>query len=98
MRAREPMPLWKSKHVHAVERIADAREADERVLDHLAKLGCDPHVPRRTTHFVYVPLHDGAVALAALLADDGWRTQVEHCVDDAWLVTAARSCTLTPRH
>jgi regulator of ribonuclease activity B len=92
------MPLWKSRQVRAIERVLDTREADERVLDHLAKLGCDPGTPRETTHYVYVPLHDGAVAIAAVLSDDGWRTHVEECIDHAWLVTAARSCTLTSRH
>jgi Regulator of ribonuclease activity B len=90
------MRLWKGNPVRAVERISDAREADERVLDHLARLGCDPSEPRETTHYVYVPLHDGAVAIAAVLADDGWSTHVEKCIDHAWLVTAGRSCRLTP--
>ena len=52
------------KTTRAVERVDDAYEADERVLDHLARLGCDPSEPRETRHFLYLPAQGGADAVA----------------------------------
>jgi hypothetical protein len=87
--------LWRGKPVRAVERIPDGREADERVLDHLAKLGCDPGAPRETTHYLYVPRETGAAAVATVLGREGWRTRIERCGEGSWLVVAARACALT---
>ena len=70
-----------------VERIDDAAEADARVLDHLAKLGCDPSEPRECRHYVYLPREPGARAVAQALTGDGWDAEWEH-VHDAWVVTA----------
>jgi hypothetical protein len=77
-----------------VERVADACEADERVLDHLARLGCDPAQPHEVRHFVYVPARSDADAVASVLAADGWSTAVEQS-EGAWLVVATRVRTLT---
>jgi len=81
--------------VRAVERVSDAYEADERVLDHLAQLGCDPAAPRETRHFLYLPAPGGAEAVARALGSDGWSTSVERS-EGAWLVVATRAHTLTP--
>jgi hypothetical protein len=77
-----------------VERLADACEADERVLDHLAILGCDPAQPHEVRHFVYVPAQDDADAVASVLEADGWSTTVGES-EGAWLVVATRVRTLT---
>jgi regulator of RNase E activity RraB len=77
-----------------VERVDDASEADERVLDHLARLGCDPSQPRETRHFLYLPEQAGAEAVARALGADGWSTSVERS-EGAWLVVATRASTLT---
>jgi regulator of RNase E activity RraB len=82
------------KTMRAVERIDDAREADQRVLDHLARLGCDPSAPRETRHFLYLPEQGGAEAVAHALGADGWSTSVERS-EGAWLVVATRVHTLT---
>jgi hypothetical protein len=89
------MRLFQGRPVRAVERIADACEADERVLDHLALLGCDPSTPRETTHYVYLPKRIAAEMVAGALHHEGWLARVEGSVDDAWLVVATRVCTLT---
>jgi Regulator of ribonuclease activity B len=78
----------------AVERVDDASEADERVLGHLARLGCDPSQPRETRHFLYLPEQPGAAAVARALGADGWSTSVERS-EGAWLVVATRARTLT---
>jgi hypothetical protein len=78
----------------AVERVADACEADERVLDHLARLGCDPAEPREASHFLYLPAQGGAEAVAHALDADGWSTAVEQS-EGAWLVVATRVRRLT---
>ncbi len=77
-----------------VERVDDASEADERVLDHLARLGCDPSQPRETRHFLYLLEQSGAEAVAHALDVDGWSTSVERS-EGAWLVVATRAHTLT---
>jgi Regulator of ribonuclease activity B len=82
------------KTLRAVERIDDAAEADERVLDHLAQLGCNPSEPRETRHFLYLPAQAGAEAVAAALGADGWSTAVERS-EGSWLVVATRARTLT---
>ena len=82
------------KTLRAVERVADASEADERVLDHLARLGCDPSAPRETRHFVYLPERGGAEAVARALGADGWSTSLEPS-EGAWLVVATKAHTLT---
>ena len=89
------MPLWGGRTVHAVERILDRSEADERVLVHLAQLGCDPGAPREVTHYLYVPLQDGADDVANILARDGWRTAIESCEDTSFLVVASRVAALS---
>jgi hypothetical protein len=77
-----------------IERVDDAREADERVLDHLARLGCDLSEPRESRHFLYLPSQGGADAVARTLEVDGWSTSSERS-EGAWLVVATRSRTLT---
>jgi hypothetical protein len=84
----------KGKTLRAVERVDDASEADERVLDHLARLGCDPSAPRETRHFLYLPAPGSAEAVASTLGADGWSTSVERS-EGAWLVVATRARTLT---
>src|SRR3979490_2648776 len=82
------------KATPAAERVDDAYEADARVLDHLARLGCDPAAPRETRHFLYLPEQSGAEAVAHALRADGWSTSVERS-EGAWLVVATRVHTLT---
>jgi len=88
------MRLGRQPRVRTVERIDDAREADERVLEHLVRLGCDPAAPREVRHFVFVPAQAGANAVAGELSAEGWLTSVERS-DDGWLVVATRIRTLT---
>jgi hypothetical protein len=83
--------LWREGPIRAVERIADASEADARVLDHLARLGCDPSRPRECRHYLYVPGEQGARAVARTLAGEGWDAEVEEDAQ-SWLVTAS-TCT-----
>jgi hypothetical protein len=74
--------------VRAVERVDCAVEADARVLDHLALLGCDPSDPRECRHYMYLwGEPDAAAVTSELNATDGWDAEYEH-VADAWLVTA----------
>jgi regulator of ribonuclease activity B len=82
------------KTTPAVERVDNAYAADERVLDHLARLGCDPSEPRESRHFLYLPAQDGAQAVARALGTDGWSTSVERS-EGVWLVVATRARTLT---
>ncbi len=77
-----------------LERVDDPSEADERVLGHLARLGCDPSQPRETRHFLYLREQPGAEAVAHALDVDGWSTSVERS-EGAWLVVATRARTLT---
>jgi len=79
----------------SVERVDDACEADERVLVHLARLGCDPAVPRETRHFLYVPERSDAEAVADALGSGGWATRVVES-RGAWLVVAKRVRALSP--
>ena len=80
--------LWRQGRVRTVERITSRDEADARVLDHLAGLGCDPAHPRECRHYFYVPAEPGAHAVARTLnARDGWDAAVE-AAPDAWLVVA----------
>lgn len=82
------MELWRQGTVRAVERVESTFEADARVLDHLARLGCDPSHPRECRHYLYVPGELGARAVAhSLNATDGWDAEYEE-VPNAWLVTA----------
>lgn len=81
------MRYWREGRVRKVERIDDAAEADARVLDHLARLGCDPTEPRECRHYVYLRGEPDARAVAAALTGDGWDAECED-VRDAWLVTA----------
>jgi hypothetical protein len=85
---------WKGKRARGTERVGDAGEADERVLGHLARLGCDPAAPRETHHFLYLPAQSGAEAVAHALGADGWSTTVEES-EGAWLVVATRARMLT---
>jgi regulator of RNase E activity RraB len=89
------MPVQKEKHPQAVERVADGAEADELVLDHLARLG-DPEMPHEVHHFLYLPTPNDADAVARTLARDGWTTSVEES-EGAWLVTAMRTRALTSK-
>ena len=88
------MTLVQEKRPRDVERVADPAEADELVLDHLARLGGDLETPHETHHFVYLPTPAGADAVAHALHRDGWSTSVEES-EGAWLVTAARTYALT---
>lgn len=88
------MPNWREGRVQAVERVDDAAEADARVLDHLARLGCDPSQPRECRHYLYVPGREPAAAVAGALVRDGWDAEAED-VGDAWLVTATTFASLT---
>lgn len=81
------MELWRQGRVRAVERVACPREADALVLDHLARLGCDPSEPRECRHYLYLPAELGARAVATSLNATGWDAECEP-VEDAWLVTA----------
>jgi hypothetical protein len=83
------------KATPAVERVDDAYEADARVLDHLARLGCDPSTPRETRHFLYLFSRGGADAIARALEADGWSMSVDRS-ETAWLVVATSARTLTP--
>jgi Regulator of ribonuclease activity B len=80
--------------MRTVERIDDACEADERVLDHLARLGCDPSSPREARHFLFLPDQADANAVADELDADGWVSSVEQS-EGMWLVVATRVYTLT---
>jgi hypothetical protein len=82
--------------VRAVERVDDAMEADERVLDHLARLGCDPSLPRETRHFLYFAVPKAAEFVASALHADGWTTCVEPS-DGAWLLVARHVAVVTSR-
>lgn len=88
------MRHWREGPVRAVERVADASEADARVLDHLARLGCDPSQPRECRHYMYLPAERGAQAVADVLNRDGWDAEWEQ-VMDVWLVTATTFTGLT---
>lgn len=57
------------------------------MLDHLARLGCDPAVPRECRHYLYIPGEPNAQAVASSLLRDGWDTETED-VGYAWLITA----------
>ena len=83
------------KTLPAVERVDNAAEADERVLDHLARLGCDPSEARETRHFLYLPAQSGAEAVGRALGGDGWSTSIEQS-EGAWLVVATSARALTP--
>lgn len=86
--------LWRPGQVHAVERVTDASEADVRVLDHLARRGCDPSQPRECRHYLYVPGEYAARAVALALADEGWDADVEETAE-SWLVTATTCSALS---
>jgi hypothetical protein len=88
--------LVQEQRPHAVERVADAAEADELVLDHLARLGGDPATPHETHHFLYLPTPASADAVARTLGRDGWSTSVEES-EGAWLVIAVRTRTLSSK-
>jgi hypothetical protein len=81
------MGLWRQGPIRAVERVGDPVEADELVLTHLMRLGCDPSQPRECRHYFYLPGELAARAVADSLVGDGWDADVED-VRDAWLVTA----------
>ena len=80
--------------VRSVEPIDDPREADARVLVHLARLGCDPSEPRLVRHFFYAVDRNDAEHVAEALASEGWATSTEEC-GEAWLVVAAHLHALT---
>ena len=75
------------REARGVERIDDPREADARVLEHLASLGCDPAEPREVRHFFYAEDWSDAQTVADTLAGEGWATRVDDW-DEAWLVVA----------
>jgi regulator of RNase E activity RraB len=80
---------------HDGDRVADPAEADDLVLEHLARLGDDPAASHETHHFLFVPTPDGADAVARMLHREGWSTSIEES-EGAWLVTAVRTYALTP--
>jgi hypothetical protein len=86
--------LWRPGQVQAVERVEDAFEADERVLDHLARLGSDPAQPRECRHYLYVPGELEAHTVAGVLTREGWNAEVE-AAPESWLVTATTHTALT---
>jgi hypothetical protein len=86
--------LWRPGQVQAVERVEDAFEADERVLDHLARLGSDPAQPRECRHYLYVPGELQAQAVAGVLTGEGWDAE-EEAAPESWLVTATTHTALT---
>jgi hypothetical protein len=88
------MSAGHGKTMRNVERVDNASDADELVLEHLARLGCDPSQPRETRHFLYLPAQPGAEAVARALEADGWSSSVERS-EGAWLVVATRARTLT---
>ena len=89
------MHFWWGKAVQAVERIADPRDADARVLVHLGARGDAPSTPRESTHYLLLPARAAAEAVAEELTGDGWLTAVKQS-DDAWLVVSTRVRALTP--
>jgi hypothetical protein len=88
------MRLLRGRRARAVERIDDASVADERVLAHLARLGCDPEQPRETRHFLYLRQRESADAVAERLRHDGWGASISASEND-WLVVATREYRLT---
>jgi hypothetical protein len=84
----------KASASRTVERIESARDADERVLEHLVRLGCDLSSPREIHHFLYLPTRGDADTVADELEGDGWLTSVEES-EGAWLVVAKRARALT---
>jgi hypothetical protein len=70
-----------------VERVRCPLEADALVLDHLARLGCDPAEPRECRHYLYIPAELDAHAVASSLSRDGWDAETE-AVGGSWLITA----------
>jgi hypothetical protein len=86
--------VWRPGQVRTVERVDDAVEADALVLDHLARLGTDPALPRECRHYLYLPGELGARAVAQSLLADGWDAEVED-TSVGWLVTATTWTRLT---
>ena len=84
----------KGSDVRAVARVDDAYEADELVLDHLARRGCDPSLPRETRHFLYFGAPTAAESVASTLRADGWTTRVEPS-EGAWLLVARHVAAVT---
>jgi Regulator of ribonuclease activity B len=82
--------------VRAVERVEDAAEADERVLVHLAGLGCDLASPRTSNHFLYFALSQFAEDVASTLRADGWTTEIGES-EGAWLLVATQVSALSSR-
>jgi Regulator of ribonuclease activity B len=82
------------KGVRTVERIDDAAEADERVLDHLVRLGCDPAEPRETRHYLYFAAPARAENVASTLRADGWSASIEES-EGAWLLVARHVAAVT---
>jgi len=79
---------WRPGRVQAVERVSSPIDADALVIDHLARLGCDPSQPRECRHYLYLPGELGALAVArSLNATGAWDAEVEE-TREAWLVTA----------
>lgn len=81
----------------AVERVEDAAEADERVLDHLANLGCDPTAPRMSNHYLYFRTAERAEDVAEHMRADGWATAIRQS-EGVWLIVATHVTCLTLRH
>jgi regulator of RNase E activity RraB len=82
--------------VRDAERIDDPREADARVLEHLANLGCDPAEPREVRHFFFAEDRLDARSVADALAREGWSTRVDEW-GEAWLVVATHLQSLSAR-
>ena len=73
-----------------VERIEDAAAADQRVLAHLARLGCDETTRCLSSHFVYLPNRAHADATARALGCEGWQTAVVEGDGGVCLVVATQ--------
>ncbi len=72
----------------SVDRFANPKDADVRVLERLRELGCDASRPRGTRHFIYAPTRDDAQAIAGVLEREGWETAIQED-DEIALVTAS---------
>jgi regulator of RNase E activity RraB len=54
-----------------------AKQANERVLYHLRRLGADVSKPREVEFFIYIPTEEGAYRVAAQLQKEGFDVHVD---------------------
>lgn len=79
------MRFFKRKQVAA----STGHAGDDEVLEQLAQLGTDAHVPRLWEHFVYCDREDGAAILERGALAAGW--SVERVVPEYHGIVAKRS-------